>query len=919
MNAKQLLKYCLMFLIKNIKVIYRYHRWLYFQFLNNGVSQYVNDFQHNRTDINFTASKDALEIVKDICINSRIDNLPIFGNTFYIDAQNVERIKNILQHQMHFINACDTTFRTDIINDARNPNSYCNFVLRALQTLDHKNKLDIQNVKEAKISNNANVGMTMLQYFKNKNKAITSYAKTCLRIDDGSNECMALYNKHRTKCNCIADLINANMHEIGDGTMIILNGNTRDSYYNYSKILSYDVMRESFSFITTYGEIPLTQESDTSKSCIIDHMHNTHICLLNEMNFKTVKVLNTLNMQWSSTNIKGGEDLGFGMNSISNNKARSSFTVNSLSEVATFNFETTSYVDNYTGKSIYFSQVPDNNIVYQMIVNGNNAVFRLEDQYLILFGGILRVDSDYQLLNDICILMAHPTLQNCMQVTYEFAWLPVQINGISNRPRERVYHSSTLLRKKHTKMMVIFGGCGVGGALNDFAVLDISSLKYRKCVQWLEVDVRGNPPTARYHHKALKVSETQFYIIGGSNARTRDDLYLVTLENASVTATSGRANLLCEKVNVEMGTFPESSSFRSATYSRHKNAIYVFGGQSIRNSNDENTFKGMYKLQLPALNEDFVKGHRISRIKSVVEDFGELPCISIPKHNFGHDMIKLFESALFTDVDFKVIADQNQDDGNNGNSLEKPNFVTVKAHKCILVARSERFKALLLGGMSESCSETGKPIVLNGVRESVFKALLSYIYSDSLLESVRADYQLVMELYIVANEYTLLRLIRLCEGILLRLLEVENAAEFLEFSDQYGMADTIVDQRKRIQDMEASLTNTRRQCLICLTYDDDSDNSIHSRCKTCRHESFRLINTKFINTTKKVQCSILKEGCISFILRNYKDVQATEGYQCLSRKLTNEIIDCYKLSVYSTDANTLESNGLLHVVCKTNA
>ena len=81
--------------------------------------------------------------------------------------------------------------------------------------------------------------------------------------------------------------------------------------------------------------------------------------------------------------------------------------------------------------------------------------------------------------------------------------------------------------------------------------------------------------------------------------------------------------------------------------------------------------------------------------------------------------------------------------------------------------------------------------------------------------------------------------------------------------------------------------------------------------------SFRLIDSGIIKkNTNKVQCSILKEGCISFILRHYKEVLVTEGYINLNDTLKQELTECFKLSVYSTDAYALESKGLLHVLPK---
>ena len=71
----------------------------------------------------------------------------------------------------------------------------------------------------------------------------------------------------------------------------------------------------------------------------------------------------------------------------------------------------------------------------------------------------------------------------------------------------------------------------------------------------------------------------------------------------------------------------------------------------------------------------------------------------------------------------------------------------------------------------------------------------------------------------------------------------ENAAEFLEFAEQYGMADTIAHQRdKQLDDMNKTDKKFRRQCLICLTFEDGGCALDGNRCGKCNHDAFRLIN-----------------------------------------------------------------------------
>ena len=97
------------------------------------------------------------------------------------------------------------------------------------------------------------------------------------------------------------------------------------------------------------------------------------------------------------------------------------------------------------------------------------------------------------------------------------------------------------------------------------------------------------------------------------------------------------------------------------------------------------------------------------------------------------------------------------------------------------------------------------------------------MYSDNISKSTLDDPNKLMRLLVVASEYTLTRLAKMCEGVLLRLLHPENAAEFLEFADVYGSA------------------------------------------------------------------GILREGALSFLLRNYEDVDKSSGFLELQNDLKEEV------------------------------
>ena len=150
----------------------------------------------------------------------------------------------------------------------------------------------------------------------------------------------------------------------------------------------------------------------------------------------------------------------------------------------------------------------------------------------------------------------------------------------------------------------------------------------------------------------------------------------------------------------------------------------------------------------------------------------------------------------------------------------------------MLIARSERMRAALhTSGMLESrLSE----IAMTGMSSEVFKELLKFLYGDVITEVTKDNPEMLMQLLVVANENTLLRLSRLCEGALLRLLHPENAAEFFEFADIYG--------ERSVED-ESGMTGR----------------------------------------------GILRQGALSFVLRHFLEVKETEGYKELSPRLLQDI------------------------------
>lgn len=108
---------------------------------------------------------------------------------------------------------------------------------------------------------------------------------------------------------------------------------------------------------------------------------------------------------------------------------------------------------------------------------------------------------------------------------------------------------------------------------------------------------------------------------------------------------------------------------------------------------------------------------------------------------------------------------------------------TVHAHRAILATRCPQFAAMFQGGMRESSASSGCELVvsLSDVRHETFLTLLHFLYTDTLPPLVDADS--AVELYAVAERFTLERLKLLCERKVVRGLTVDNAATLLASAD----------------------------------------------------------------------------------------------------------------------------------------
>lgn len=107
---------------------------------------------------------------------------------------------------------------------------------------------------------------------------------------------------------------------------------------------------------------------------------------------------------------------------------------------------------------------------------------------------------------------------------------------------------------------------------------------------------------------------------------------------------------------------------------------------------------------------------------------------------------------------------------------------SFSAHRCVLAARSSVFKAELLGTMEESYAAS--PIEIRDMEADVFKSLLHFIYTDSVLPVL--DVVMAGHLLVAADRYNIGRLKLICEEKLCNHIDSTMVATSLALAEQHG-------------------------------------------------------------------------------------------------------------------------------------
>ena len=110
---------------------------------------------------------------------------------------------------------------------------------------------------------------------------------------------------------------------------------------------------------------------------------------------------------------------------------------------------------------------------------------------------------------------------------------------------------------------------------------------------------------------------------------------------------------------------------------------------------------------------------------------------------------------------------------------------TFGAHRCVLAARSSVFKAEFHSSMKE---KTDACVRIEDMEAKVFKAMLHFMYTDSLPHLEDNDDAVVMaqHLLAVADRYNLEKLKSICEDTLCRFMDTTTTATTLALAEQHG-------------------------------------------------------------------------------------------------------------------------------------
>ncbi|CAL5007376.1 unnamed protein product [Urochloa decumbens] len=185
----------------------------------------------------------------------------------------------------------------------------------------------------------------------------------------------------------------------------------------------------------------------------------------------------------------------------------------------------------------------------------------------------------------------------------------------------------------------------------------------------------------------------------------------------------------------------------------------------------------------------------------VKQSLVEEEAVEVPPSDMLDDLGKLLESEEGADVTFEV------------------NGEVFHAHEIVLAVRSPVFKEKLCGLARDS--DEMKSITIEDVEPDVFKALLRFIYMDSLpsmdgLDGEKNE-EMVWCLLVAAEKYGMERMKLVCVDILRKRFDDKSVVGTLALADKHGCSEV----------RDACVEFMKRECLA--VYIDMWENAARSR------------------------------------------------------------------------------------------
>eukprot|EP01122_Echinamoeba_exundans_P014863 TRINITY_DN6832_c0_g1_i1.p1 TRINITY_DN6832_c0_g1~~TRINITY_DN6832_c0_g1_i1.p1 ORF type:complete len:1146 (-),score=120.68 TRINITY_DN6832_c0_g1_i1:215-3652(-) len=338
----------------------------------------------------------------------------------------------------------------------------------------------------------------------------------------------------------------------------------------------------------------------------------------------------------------------------------------------------------------------------------------------------------------------------------------------------------------NTKLL-IFGGWDEFGQTNHTFHLDvIASGPICEKLVWSKVRVSGVVPRPRNDHGIFRVSDSLYVAYGGWNGwNNMDDFDLLHIEPESTPDSLQRCRGLSDLDDIKIvcsDSHDVISANRIVLYARSSYFRQIFSADPECREVSIPLQKAIVKalvnffysdrfdpeafdpLILRVFLDDVV-GKYAPEHRSRMAQQALLARVHAGS-SFSKDMeTNAWRNNLFTDVEFVIEEDDEK--------------IRVRAHKAILAARSDFFRAMFSSGLAESKAEV---ISIRETSREAFSAVIRYIYCGNVdIEHVESY---VVDLLIASTKFAVPGLKTFLEGVISQSLTVENVGSLLLIADQ---------------------------------------------------------------------------------------------------------------------------------------